>query len=401
MPDLVFKALVGRNLNLTQLRGYARLDELAAVSLADEFDQELNPLGTQRDLNGLHARKIAEYAQKVTSDGANPGAFPEVILNIRKPEVVSTIKRSGEDIDFEDLQSGDLVELVLDGNEVARLTNRFDPAVSRLDGNHRLAAAELADEPVDWPVIPFAIFVGLQKDEERSLFADINANQRKMNTSHLSNIAAILGGDSLLLDQKTMPLWFANKLCDEGFVFSDRVYFGGSKEGVKERLGFVPPLTLKQLESAMKKMLDELGAFLHDVITLQDRAGDSEQAAEELVKQANDVATALNRYWVAVSKAYPDAWAENAGKKGHILFESIGLTSFATFGGILTIELMPIGLTQENFDLQLKKLAAGFSLEKKGFEGLAGGAGATKTLKMLLAAREDETSTAKWAFNNL
>lgn len=401
MSKATLKALVGKNLNLTQLRGYAPMDQLSQISLADEFDQELNPQGTQRDLNNLHARQIADYAQKVVLDDEKPGAFPEVLLNVRKTSVVSAMKRNGEDAKFEDLHPGDLVEVVLDLDQVLKLNKQYDPAISRVDGNHRLAAVEMADEGLEWPAIPFALFIGLSKTQERALFAAINGNQRKMNTSHLSNIAAVLGGDGLLLDDKTTPLWFANKLADEGYVFHDRVYFGGSKEGVKSKLGYVPPITLKQLEAAMKKMLDELGAFLHDWMSSQVEARNSEEAAEELVAQAHNVATIFNRYWTAVSRAYPDAWAENAGKKQYILYESIGLSAFASFGGIVTIELMNTGFTQENFDTQLKKLASGFSLEKEEFPGIAGSAGATKVLKDLLAARVDENSTAKWAINNL
>jgi len=43
--------IVGENLNLTSIRGYARLDILAAISSPDVFDQIYNEHGTQRDLN--------------------------------------------------------------------------------------------------------------------------------------------------------------------------------------------------------------------------------------------------------------------------------------------------------------------------------------------------------------
>ena len=401
MAKEVLKALVGRNLNLVQLRGSAPMDQLSFMSLADEFDQELNPHGTQRDLNNLHARQIAEYAQRVLGSDEKPGAFPEVLLNVRKTQVLSKIERAGESVNFDDLAPGDIVEVYLDLDEIKKLNKKYDPAISRVDGNHRLAATETLEEGLDWPIIPFALFVGLSKTEERSLFAAINGKQRKMNTSHLSNILAALGGDGLLLERKTMPLWFANKLADEGNIFQNRVYLGGSKEGLKEKLGYVPPITLKQLESAMSKMLDELGAFLQEFMPAQFEARDSEDAAEELVEQANKVAQVINRYWTSVSRAYPDAWAENSGKKRYILFESIGLSAFAAFGGIVTLELMNTKLSQENFDEQLKQLAAGFPIEKDHFEGYAGGGGATKVLNELVQARDSETSRARWAINNL
>ena len=397
------KVLAGENLNLLQFRGYASMDQLSGISLADEFDQELNPQGTQRDLNGPHARQIAQYAQSVTAGDDRPGAFPEVLLNVRKPAVISEITRSGAKVELHEVRPGDLVEIVVDLEAARRLNKLHDPAISRVDGNHRLAApATLEGEDLTWPSIPFALFIGLTKGQERALFAAINGNQRKMNTSHLSNIQAALGGDALLLSTKDMPLWFATKLSEEGYAFHDRVYFGGAKDGVKERLGFIPPITLKQLQSATKNSLDELGGFLNDWMSAQHEAQQgSEESGEELVVQAQKVLEILNRFWLAVSRAYPEAWAENSGKKKYILFESIGLTAFSRFCGTAIIELMDAGYSQENFDTQLEQLASGFPLNKENFDGIAGGAGASRVFNELLRARTDENSKAKWAINNL
>ena len=398
-----FTAIVGQNLNLIQLRGYAPMDRLTHISEADEFDQEKNPQGTQRDLNLPHARNIATYAQAVLHEEEKPGAFPEVLLNIRKLEVLTEIKKDGQKIDFDTLQPGDFVEFSIDVDLVRSLTKQFDPAISRVDGNHRLAAPSTREgEDLEWPSIPFAFFVGLSKGHERALFAAINGNQRRMNTSHLSNIMAALGGDSLLLREADRPLWFAQKISDGDYVFCDRIFFGGSKQGVKEKLGYVPPITLKQLETSMKLSLSELGGFINEFMPSQiEAAKGSEEAAEELVSQATKVLSVINMYWTAVSKAYPEAWAENAGKKKYILFESIGLSAFSRYCGTLMIELMNTGYTQEAFDLQLKQLAAAFPLEKGEFEGIAGGGGATKVFQQLIVARNDDGSKAKWAINNL
>lgn len=401
MSKVGFNAIVGTNLNHKQLRGFARLDVLSAISEADQYDQELNPQGTQRDLNIPHARAIATYARTVVLEPERPAAFPEVLLNVRKSDAIASIKRNGERVGFEDLEDGDVVSLEIDAALTQRSKGRHDPAISRVDGNHRLAAAEFdAEDGEEWPSIPFAMFVGISKRDERSLFAAINGNQKRMDTSHLSNIAAALGGDAMLLNDKTMPLWFADKLSQPGRIFHDRVFKGGSKEGVKKTFGFVPPLKLKQLETAMKYTLSELGLFLPEFLSsLHEAREGSQEAGEQLVKQAELLANAIERYWIAVSRAYPDAWAENAGKKHFILFQSVGFTPFARLAGKTLIQMgqSKIKTSQENFDNELMILANSFSLDVDDFAGLAGGAGANRVLERLTDAKDSQSSGMKWS----
>jgi DGQHR domain-containing protein len=394
--------IVGHNLNVLQVRGFAAMDTLSSLSIADEYDQALNPSGTQRDLHIPHARQIANYVRTIVEDTSRPGGFPEVILNVRKTEVIHKITRNEMPIDVEELQPGDFVSIQFQSDQVERLNQRFDPAISRVDGNHRLAAVEVETEVLAvWPQIPFALFIGLKKVDERSLFATINGNQRKMNTSHLSNIAASLAGDQLLLEPKSTPLWFAELLSEDGRVFSDRVYKGGSKQGLKEKYGFVPPLTLQQLKESLKLTLDELGTFLDTALEARHDAKNSEESAEALVKQAGELGVAIERYWIAVSKAFPDAWQENSGSKKFILFQSIGLNAFSRYAGRVILDLSKTGLTQENFDRRLEKLAHSFDIEKTNFEGIAGGGGAARVLTELLRALDSDDSSFRYALKNL
>ena len=52
-------------------------------------------------------------------------------------------------------------------------------SVNRVDGNHRLHYVEGDDrrDPL-FEHVPFQIHIGLDRAQERSLFVDINANQR-------------------------------------------------------------------------------------------------------------------------------------------------------------------------------------------------------------------------------
>ena len=56
------RCLVGKNLNLLALRGFATLDVLAELSAPDVYDQVDNPTGTQRDLKAKHAEECFDYA---------------------------------------------------------------------------------------------------------------------------------------------------------------------------------------------------------------------------------------------------------------------------------------------------------------------------------------------------
>src|SRR2546423_511570 len=95
--------IVGRNIDSVCLEGFARIDELAAVSAPDIFDDEINPSGTQRDLKQAHASASFKFASDPSKEGEeNTRAFPDVILNVRDMIVVEL--RSWEDdsqLDFD------------------------------------------------------------------------------------------------------------------------------------------------------------------------------------------------------------------------------------------------------------------------------------------------------------
>jgi hypothetical protein len=77
--------VVGENLNLLALRGFAGLDQLADISSPDIYDMKDNPKGTQRDLKVKHAAECFEYAMESQNEPpeTSPRAFPEILLNAR------------------------------------------------------------------------------------------------------------------------------------------------------------------------------------------------------------------------------------------------------------------------------------------------------------------------------
>jgi DGQHR domain-containing protein len=393
--------ILGGNLNLVAVRGFARLDLLAAISRPDVFDQVRNPLGTQRELQKSHASQAIKYATEAMGVGAetDPRAFPEVILNARDRAVVSIFDRedsaeldvmsAGSDAEFEPRA----VSLRIDLQQLAAEQEEESPAISRVDGNHRLsqAVAEVDDPHDSFPVVPFAMFVGLTDDQERALFRDINGNQKPMQTAHLDSIRIRLEATSgrLLQDESGRALWFAQQLAQPGRAFEGLVFFGGSARGARAESGKVPPVKINTLKSAIQTTLRD-ASRLELEFRLNNRL--DEDGMIHIVDQddADQVLELLDTYWKAVRDAFSDAWQD---RRGHILLQSIGITAFSRLAADVIEERVfdKQAVEQEDFDVVMQAIASKVSLRREEFPGIAGLAGAKVVYQKLLAARTPDT----------
>jgi DGQHR domain-containing protein len=385
-PELIIDhCVIGRNLNLWEIRGYARLDQLAAVSAPDVFDKYLNPHGTQRDLKPKHAKQAFNYASEATTliADAEPRAFTEIILNARDKSVISIVPyddNAPQELDFSSTDvdvHGGPVSLRINVRQIAWPRQDQDPQISRVDGNHRLSEVPLAYElDEDLPVVPFALFVGLTADQERALFRDINGNQEKMETSHLASIMLHLQGVELLTTESGRALWLAQQLSTQHNAFEGKVFFGGAKKGAKESLGSVPPLKISTLRQAIAQTI-------RDADRLKARYFPEGQDPNE--KDGRAVLLLLNRYWTAVSNAYPEAWQN---RKDFVLLQAIGLTAFSKLAAnVIELQYFEKGaIEQSDFDTVLKHVANEVALNKDQFTGIAGMAGARVVYDRLVAA---------------
>ena len=88
--------LIGRNLNILSISGYAPLDALAAVSGPDVYDMVDNKLGTQREPNRKHAQQCLQYAIGSTDvlPHQEPRFFPDILLNVRSTDTVRVVSAS-------------------------------------------------------------------------------------------------------------------------------------------------------------------------------------------------------------------------------------------------------------------------------------------------------------------
>jgi DGQHR domain-containing protein len=401
----ISNVLIGPNLNLIQVRGFASLDFLADISGADVFDMKDNPDGTQRELKRPHAKEAFEYA--IGSVDADPDedarAFTEVILNARTVDAV-TFEIGGQKIDFADIDISDdvsvVADLIINLEALNYPAEQFNPNISRVDGNHRLSAVEpLNGRDLErvYPHTSFALFVNLTKQQELKVFSDINGNQQKMDTSHLVNILATQKGNSILLSTKNRPKWFAKQLSGLNQPFEGMVFLGGSKMGIKKAKGVVPPLTLTGLTAMMThtlKGLEEVMANDFSTEKCNKAASGDEAALEFIVKRAEALQSAISRFWAAVAQVFPEAWNDKK-KAEYVLYDSTGSVALSQLAGsIINQAITAKKVSQSDFVATLSAIREeGITLAKSSFpSGLAGLAGSKVIYEALVEAKNSGDS---------
>ncbi len=382
--------LVAKNLNLLSLRGTARIDKLAIISAPDVFDKILNPQGTQRDTIPKHARETFEYAKDAAQlpVEVTPRAFPDILLNVRDLAAVEFYQVDDPDsvVDFSSFMDesevgshymGVRVEL----DQVKFPKEKRQPAISRVDGNHRLSGVEMffdeQSEPItdltirDLPIVPFSLFVGLDVLQEGHLFRDVNDNQEGVKSADLDSLEYRLSTpEQLKNDPKKLPLYIAVELAKDGNAFETIVFSGGSRQGIQEK-GIKTLLNINALKSAVSLIL---------------RNGAVVFKSEQFETNADGTFKLINNYWTAVKKTFPEAWDN---RRDFILLQSIGLNGFAMFGGVLIERAVEDGSAEvADFERYLAPIRASVSLSRSApqFRGVAGAGGAVVVFEKLRVA---------------
>ncbi len=319
---ITFVAEQTQNLDTVCYRGSAPLSQLAQISQADVFDQVTNPDGLQRDLSRKHAIEAYDYVARAVDENY-PRAFPEVVLNVRDKSVVKiqTLKLPGTD--NEDIV---LVRLTFDLDKIEKARS---VKVSRVDGNHRLWFAEGDGERKPLTLsAPYQLHVGLTREQEASLFLDINAEQKGLNTSHLSVLRSRLTPEEIeLLEHPARA--YAKRLADDtASPFHELVYFGGSKAGIKAE-GHKRPISFTSLEGGTRRMLRK-SQYLAEMVS-------DPQAQYEMVR----------RYWRAVQATWPEAW-EPTTMGDWVITQNIGVTSLSLLGATVLDRALASGEVDDN-----------------------------------------------------
>ncbi len=294
-----------KNLDTLCYRGSAPLAHLALISQPDIFDQVSNPGGLQRDLSPKHASDAFEYVHRAR-DADRPRAFPEVVLNVRDKRILK-------------MEENGLNALKLQFN----ISDMKDGKVyvSRVDGNHRLYYAS-GDDRRDALLteVPFQIHIGLTQEQERSLFVDINSNQKGLNSSHLAVMQSRLTEDELEI-KNHLDRWIANRLSkDPQSPWHGLIHEGGSKKGTRAQ-GLTRLINFASIQGGISKLLSK-SQYIHDL-------GDAELQY-----------VIIRSYWQAVRNVFADEWSR---PKHYLLLKNIGVWSFSILAAAIIDRCMPVG----------------------------------------------------------
>jgi DGQHR domain-containing protein len=378
-------AIIGQSLNVWTLRGYARLDQLALISIADVANDLNNQTAPQRSPDKKHAKEAMDYALGAIEgeDSALTRFFPEVILNVRDLSVINFVDTKGQVLEFNST-SGPSIESNLAIIEI--LASKIDrdsskPQISVVDGNHRLFNAleiKKEDPEQEFPVVSYAILVGLSEMQEAILFKDLNGTHKGMDTSHLAALQAEIEGPKILLQYAAgQANWLAHQLKEAGMPFSGMVRSHTNKKAFKDAQMEVPPITLKALVTGCGRSIQksaQLTKMFNPPFTSE----------EQQLEKANVAKTALEVYWKAVIKNFPNAWND---RKNYILLQSVGLNAFSSLAGVIIDHCVSTNrMSQGDMDTILKHVADRVDLSKSNWEAVAGAAGAEKVYKTLFDA---------------
>jgi DGQHR domain-containing protein len=352
-PVIELTAHKYRNLDTWCYRGSAPLAHLALISQPDIFDQVSNPGGLQRDLSPKHASDAFEYVHR-SRDNVRPRAFPEVVLNIRDKRILK----------MEESESATKLQFSVADMKDGRVY------VSRVDGNHRLYYAA-GDDRRDALLTeaPFQIHIGLDQEQERSLFVDINSNQKGLNSSHLAVMQSRLTEEELEI-RNHLDRWIANRLSkDPQSPWHGMIHEGGSKKGTRTQ-GLTRLVNFASIQGGISKLLSK-SQYIHDL-------GDAELQY-----------VIIRSYWQAVKNVFAEEWSQ---PKDYLLLKNIGVWSFSILAASIIDRCMPAGKVDVlDFSRYLTQTRARFDWRKDASgERAVSGMSGNKAALIIAAAMAEE-----------
>ena len=347
VTEMVIKIPIieGVVLGVSVVRGYAPLSVLARISRPDVYDVEKNPKGTQRDLNPKHAKDAYDYVVNELL-----AFWPEVFLCVRDPSVVKVV-----------VQSQNCGYLQIDDEKIGKSKVI---KISRVDGNHRLFYADGHDGklPAIEKVVSFCLALGLTRDQEIKLFRDINNNQRRMNTSHLDNIALRLSSADGLRKEDPL-LYLTSRLADDDdSPFYGKIYLGGKPDAKR----FIP---LRNLKTGLTYMFSR-----------PTRLSAVDDAGARLVL--------IKNFFEALKTWQPGAWNK---PRDHIMLRGAGFWAVCFLGAEVIDRALAVGKYKPKDMLKILKSGKDWDWGKEGdFSGYSGRGGAVTIRDKIVAELEDE-----------
>ena len=359
VSEIELTGYVTNNLDTECYRGSALLAHLALISQTDIFDQVTNPEGLQRDLSPKHASEAYEYVNKKANPNL-PRAFPEVVLNVREKRIMQSVK-NGQEMRMR--------------FNIRSMTEASKVYVSRVDGNHRLYYAKGDDRRNPLLVeVPFQIHIGLTREQERSLFVDINSNQKGLNSSHLEIMQSRLTNEEREI-RDNPARWIARKLAeDPKSPWHGLIHMGGSKKGTRSQ-GLTRLVNFASVLGGVSKLLQK-SQYIHDISNAQ---------LQYVV---------IKNYWQAVKNVFSEEWGEN---KKYLLLRNVGVWSLSFLGGAIIDRCMSNGKVEvQAFERYLQQVRHRFDWDKdtKGERAVSGMSGNRAALIIAASMGEELTDEA-------
>ena len=283
---IVIDCLRGESAHREVLLGFAPADLLHKLSFPDILDED-SGRGYQRPFNERHSQDFRRYIK-----GSGSATIP-LTLNLRP--ITDDNWR--------------IVELE---GEYVRLEVRADAGkvMAQVDCQHRLG--HLGDLPIS---LPFMCFIGLSVQEEMEVFSVINGKAKGLSTSLLDYHAAQLA-DCLAVERP--ELFIALQLNSQDCSpWARRLNLGGKTTSGLKRI------------ASLRMMQQAVHTFLKSTAILSTNSVEA-------------TAGVILDFWLAVSDALPDEWAD---PRRHMLTKGIGVYSLMQIAADIFLECCEAGRT--------------------------------------------------------
>ena len=140
----------------------------------------------------------------------------------------------------------------------------------------------------------------------------MNANQKGLNTSHLSWLVSRLSKEEVQMKEHPES-WIAIRLAEDPLSpWYGIIHMGGSKAGAREQ-GLVRSVNLKSLEGGVKRTLSK-SAYIHDITDIK---------AQYVL---------IRKFWQAVKQIFAEEWAK---PKEYLILRNLGVVSLSTLAGTI------------------------------------------------------------------
>lgn len=238
---MIIRGILDKSLSKqTCIRGFARIKELARISKANpDYQRELIDRQKKVISNFLTEETYLFFPEVIlsvklkhdfTKKGASKDASPLTLIDSKKSfssnvdslRIRPSEKKYSKTFDTSGRDEIKIVELEFDEGELLKLINSNQHPFHRIDGNHRLSAAEqIKDDRIDTMDIPFCIVLfeetTIEKFNpltnrsepitdksyekfERVVFFNINSKSEPLTLEQ--NLKGILGGDKYFDDNE-------------------------------------------------------------------------------------------------------------------------------------------------------------------------------------------------------